>query len=667
MKKQLPALLLALSMILTIFAGCDKTTPTEQVSEPPVTESVQPVQPTPEQAPEPEPYDENGKLIVPFVETQQISMWDVLEEGVEPLSTTVDAEIGRLLNISLSYCYATEANAAEQFGVMEAAGEYYDLMLDVDKYYSGGADAAIDDGVIMDLQGLSKLVPNLDGVMYDHDQYFKLTESGRLFQLPIIVTADVDPDTKGLTTRRDGLEYLEITSPETYDEFFFLLQMLKNICGAKRGYLLPDSGFDEGLAYGFGAYNGFYQVDNVVKYGFLEQSYKDYMDYVYVLLDNRLAIFEQAGSGYNLKGRVNSSWVTTWYGGIDEWNQAAEVLEDEQIAAIGWPVPNRGDTVHFIETAAAETKGISVSAAAGESKHEVIFALANYLYSDEFTAIANCGIEGDTFTYDAEGGVVLSDSILLAEDPKEALGAVSLLMNLPHFEDNTYLTAAYTEGQKEALSVWRNGTDGSWLLPELEISAEDQEFIYTVMADVTVMAAEFLPGYVQGDFDAYDYEELVAEMTELGIRQVIDIYQIALTGEVVPYEEPEETLADKLVPTYSSTGSSPAPVVSTSPEPEEPAEGEQPVEGETTDVPVEGETVEDPAVTEPPADEVVDVPVDAPPADETVDTPVEEAPEVSETPAEPEPEAPEADSAEPAPEESQPAQEEGSFDIILEF
>lgn len=657
MKKQLLALVLALSMIFSLIAGCSKSDPSEQVSEPPAAEIPETISPSPEQTPvveaTPEPYDENGKLIVPFVETQQISMWDVLEDGVEPLSTAVDAEIGRLLNISLSYCYATESTAKEQFGVMEAAGEYYDLMLDVDKYYSGGADAAIDNGVIMDLQGLSKLVPNLDGIMYDYDQYFKLTEAGRLFQLPIIVTGSIDPDAKGLTTRRDGLEYLEITSPETYDEFFFLLQMLKNICGAKRGYLLPDSGFDEGLAYGFGAYNGFYQVDNVVKYGFLEQSYKEYMDYVYVLLDNRLAIFEQAGSGYNLKGRVNSSWVTTWYGGVDEWNQAAEAIGDDKIAAIGWPVPNRGDTVHFIEEGdTAEAKGMSVSAAAGETKAEVIFALANYLYSDEFTAIANCGIEGDTFTRDESGIISLSDSILLAEDPNEALGAVSLLMNLPHFKDNTYLASAYTEGQKDALSIWRSGTDGSWLLPELEISAEDQEYIDTVMADITVMVSEFLPGYIQGDFDAYDYEDLIAEMTELGIRQVIDIYQIALTGEAVPYEEPEETLADKLVPTYSSTGSSPAPVVSTAPEPEEPSADEpatedpvvdEPVDGESTDSPVEGDVVTLPEESLPPVDEPATQP------------PTEEAPEVPETPAE------------PVPEEPQPAPEEENFEIILEF
>ncbi|MBE6991621.1 MAG: hypothetical protein E7430_03460 [Ruminococcaceae bacterium] len=656
MKKRLPALVLALSMIFTLASGCDKSKPAEEVPESPAIESEQVVQPSPEQSPQlpPEPYDENGNLRVPFVETQQISMWDVLEDGAEPLSTAVDAEIGRLLNISLSYCYATESSAKEQFGVMEAAGEYYDLMLDVDKYYSGGADAAIDDGVIMDLQGLSKLVPNLETALYENDESFKLTESGRLFQLPIIVTGSVDPDAMGLTTRRDGLEYLEITSPETYDEFFFLLQMLKNICGAKRGYLLPDSGFSEGLAYGFGAYNGFYQVDNVVKYGFLEQSYKDYMDYVYVLLDNRLAIFEQAGSGYNLKGRVNSSWVTTWYGGVDEWDQAAEVLEDDQIAAIGWPVPNRGDTVHFIESETTETKGVSVSAAAGQTKAEVIFALANYLYSDEFTAISNCGIEGETFSYDADGGVVLSDSIMLAEDPKAALREVSLMMNLPRFVDNTYLANAYTPGQQEALSVWREGTDGAYLLPELEISAEDQEYIDTVMADVTALADQFLPGYIQGDFDAYDYEDTIAEMTELGIRQVIDIYQIALTGEVVPYEEPEETLSDKLVPTYSSSGSSPAPVVSTAPETEEPAE-ETPAEGESAEPPAEGDPA--PELSEP--ENPVDEPSDQPPAEETPEAP----PEISETPVEPEADTP----SEPPAEESQPAQEEENFEIILEF
>ena len=662
MKKRLPALVLALSMIFTLASGCDRSKPAEEVPESPAIESEQIAQPSPEQPPvelPPKPYDENGRLIVPFVETQQISMWDVLEDGVEPLSTAVDAEIGRLLNISLSYCYATESTAKEQFGVMEAAGEYYDLMLDVDKYYSGGADAAIDDGVIMDLQGLSKLVPNLETALYDNDASFKLTESGRLFQLPIIVTGNIDPDAMGLTTRRDGLEYLEITSPETYDEFFFLLQMLKNICGAKRGYLLPDSGFSEGLAYGFGAYNGFYQVDNVVKYGFLEQSFKDYMDYVYVLLDNRLAIFEQAGSGYNLKGRVNSSWVTTWYGGIDEWNQAAEVLEDEQIAAIGWPVPNRGDTVHFIETETAEVKGVSISAEAGQTKAEVIFALANYLYSDEFSVIANCGIEGDTFNYDADGGVVLSDSIILAEDPKAALKEVALLMNLPRFVDNTYLAGAYSAGQQEALSVWREGTDGAYLLPELEISPEDQEFIDTVMADVTALADQFLPGYIQGDFDAYDYEDTMAEMTELGIRQVIDIYQIALTGEIVPYEEPEETLSDKLVPAYSSTGSSPAPVVSTAPETEEPTD-EAPADGETAEPPVEGEVVIDPAEPELPGDEppVEETPEEVPevPAEPEPETPTE--PE-SETPSEPE------DPSEPVPEESQPAQED--FEIILGF
>ncbi len=653
MKKQLLALMLALSMIFSVLAACGKKE-TEEPTEPQTAESsepVQSVQPETVVSEEPVLYDDSGMLIVPFVETQQISMWDVIDDDAQPLATAVDAAIGGLLNVSLTYCYATESTAAAQFAMMEASGEYYDLMLDVDRYYSGGADAAIDDGVIMDLQGLAKLVPNLESAMYEHEEYFKLTESGRLFQLPVIVTSAIDPDAMGIMTRRDGLEYLEITSPETYDEFFFLLQMLKNICGAKRGYLLPDDGFSEGLAYGFGAYNGFYQVDNVVKYGFLEQSYKEYMDYVYVLLDNKLAIFEQAGSGYDLKGRVNSSWVTTWYGGLDQWDQAAQVLEDDQIAAIGWPTPERGGTVHFIETDDIQVRGVSVSADAGQTRGDVIFALVNYLYSDEFTVIANCGLEGESYSRDAEGGVILSDSILLADDPPAALKEVSLMMNLPRFVTNTYLAEGYSEGQQEALEIWHTGVDGSYLLPELEISAEDQEYIDSVMADVSVMAQEFLLGYIQGDYDAYDYEDTMAEMTELGIRQVIDIYQIALTGEAVPYEEPEETLADKIIPAYSSSGSSPAPEVSPEPE-EEPAESEAPGEPGEGELEIEGdgETVELP-----------DTPVDI---DSDIVLPPQESEPTGEEPADSG--EPESGPTAPEPETEEPAEEESSG-LILEF
>lgn len=628
MKKRLITGLLCFALTASIFSGCGKEktyTPDPAESQEPVVTYVEPTAAPeePEPTPEPQPYDDNGMLKVPFLETQSVRVWDVLEDGSDPSSSNLDAALGALLNVSLSYSYATESTAQESFDLMVAGDEYPDLMADVDKYYTGGADAAMDDGLILCLDGMAQDIPNTNGLIVENADDFALSQSQRLYKLPVLEYASVDASVMGLATRADGLEYLEITSPETYDEFYFLLVMLKNICGAKRGYLLPDDGFSPGLAYGYGAYNGFYQVDNVVKFGFMEAEYKSYMDFVYVLLDNRLAIYEDVSSGYNLSGRIRSGWVDTWYGDLEDWDAAEAIIGEGKVAGITYPVVERGDTIHLLETHKKEPHGMCVSGQLDDSQKEVVFALCNYLYSDEFTLIASYGQE-----YVENGAPVITDQM------KTGDMTPALMMNLPHRVDLSALAAVkYSDAQVSAVDMWTQG-DGAYLLPELDISPEDQETIDTIMADINALVLDFVPGFEQGDYDAYDYEDIRNQILELGLQQVLDIYQMALTGETIEYEDSQESLNDKKTQGRYNYSYTTAPAVTTEEpaETETPAEGEAPVEGEVPaqpETPIEGET---PAETETPAEGEAPAETEAPAEGET--PPETEAPSESDGPAE---------------------------------
>ena len=79
--------------------------------------------------------------------------------------------------ITIEFQHPTQGSEAEEFAVMLASGEYPDIIEYTWTTYSGGAGAAINDGVIISLDDYMADATNLSKVMQEHPEIGKMIKS----------------------------------------------------------------------------------------------------------------------------------------------------------------------------------------------------------------------------------------------------------------------------------------------------------------------------------------------------------------------------------------------------------------------------------------------------------------------------------------------------------
>ena len=184
MKKRIMSLLLASALLSALMAGCGNTDTSSNaaVSTPASSVQEQTAAPEPTTAPQPDSTEGSAPETSTAEPTAQFSPYEW------PLPLTEDGatfSISMMINPQLASYYAgyednpawqeysartgvnftfqniSAMNIGEQYNLMFASGDYPDIMHSGLCYYSSGADAAVNDGVILDLAPyLEEYAPN---------------------------------------------------------------------------------------------------------------------------------------------------------------------------------------------------------------------------------------------------------------------------------------------------------------------------------------------------------------------------------------------------------------------------------------------------------------------------------------------------------------------------
>ena len=184
------------------------------------------------------------------------------------------------------------------------------------------------------------------------------------------------------------------------------------------------------------------------------------------------------------------------------------------------------------------TSGILISSAAAEKPYfKALLQFVDWLYySDEGLEFAQWGVEGETFTREADGTRKLMDDIawssINAGAPK--------LLNADYGYSNGVFLLANGSSQELVLSMMTDEI-AEWTAEQLEkkeqlptapapllneIELEQTSLLQTQLTDaVHAATASFITGQrsIEDDWDAY-----VAELEGLGSRQLIDTFNTAL-------------------------------------------------------------------------------------------------------------------------------------------
>ncbi len=449
-------------------------------------------------------------------------------------------ELEKKTGVKIEYVEASASNSAEKFNLMIAGGDLTDMIRYSWKYYPGGPQTAIDDGIILPLNDMMDAgwAPNFTKIMKDNPEVAKegKTDEGLFYATGTVAKERDLNTTAGPIVRMDWLEELQLDVPETVEDWYKVLKEFKE----KKGCTAPLSMTMQGIGSGawVGAYKtayDFYTVDGKVKYGPAEASYKEFLTemnkwYKEGLLDPNFSTTDQATITANL---INDKSGATWNalgGGIGALTTADP---DALYGGAPYPTHERGKTPWFGQ---AGEKFAPTAAITTQCKDpELAMKWLDYGYSEEGHMLYNFGIEGTTYKWvDKDGEKYPQYTELVTKNPKgQSMSQVFVQYSQAGQGGNYCQDVRYLEQyaglpqQQAAWKTWVNTDTFKHTVPQVNIAEEDATEYSNIYTDITTYKDEMFVKFVMGTEPLSNFDKYVDTLKKMGLDKITKMKQTA--------------------------------------------------------------------------------------------------------------------------------------------
>ena len=563
-------MLLALSLVSGLLAGCGGTAASSAAAESAKLESAAaPTQETtaaPESAQETEPSAAEAEAESTTEETTNFQLAETVNlpitdevttftmwcsappGGLSVVGSPIMEYITEKTNISLELLEQSMMTANEKFNLMVASQDYPDIISAFDESYSGGAVKGYEDDVIIDLTDLmEENAPNYMAYIQQDQQNYRDAYNDDGQMLFMNGYNDYYVQARGNVIRQDLLDKLGLDIPVTYDDYHDVLEAFKNdgieypiwMPQAVQGGALLSAGF------GVSGYTlqktgtHFFQKDGTVYSSFLTEEYKEFLQLMAqwysegLMAKDFYAIVDDMGS--TSESEILNGNVGVWYHMADKIGTYNESASVEGFKAVGLAdaVQQEGDISHFYQNEGSSkttNKGISISVQAEDP--EDILKFFDWFFTKEGSTVANYGIEGTSFEYDAEGNPQYTD--LIANNPDYTFQQIALLYcwaDIPTIVDrDRSFQSTYTQDSLDAIELYGKNTDGAYEMPaRLSFTAAESDEYASTIGDIETRADEQIVRFVIGElnFDS-DWDAFVQELKDMGLERCVELKKAAL-------------------------------------------------------------------------------------------------------------------------------------------
>lgn len=594
MTKRLITLLLALSIVLCVFAGCAKTdapaaeesaqvsqeaseAPQETSQAPESADSAEPsAEPEPEEIPDPNEglvagdigYD--WSVFQPVTETPvTLSMFytqpPMLSAIVDVPSdmSFVYQKLEELTGVTIDFHMINMMNASTDFSLMMASGDMCDIVNDAANYYAS-PDQAYEEGACLDLFDYSEYTPHFNALLEEYPTIKEdlTTDAGHIVNFPNLKYPFEKKAESGLMIRKDWLDDCGITEvPVTYDEYHDALLAFKTNYDISDPYAMPYNVLSAwgmfaggyGLSLTDGGYNIYMEGDKIALCTTSDAYYdwlsmfvdwydtgligRDFMSYMNNLPDDALISGGQTGLWF-----TDINYIKTYE------NLMAEADPNCVLALCPDPGMDR-DYSGYIgsedDVASADNGGFSIYEGCAEP--EIAMAWCDYWYDPALRQFINYGYEGQTFNYDDNGAPQLSGLITNNEyELTTRLASGLYLCTSGGFMNMTEkFNTDYTELQKQASTIWEIETkDESTIKTSgfprgFSLSSDEAYEVSLKMADIVTYVTESALKFVTSEIKLTpdSYAEYVSTIEGMGINDVLAIYEGAYDRYLEKYGE----------------------------------------------------------------------------------------------------------------------------------
>ena len=561
MKKRVVSLLIALTMLSAMLAGCGGGGTSDQsASSAPETKqestasAAAPTEaPKPESAPEAdsapetsaaEPASDRPEVSYPLTEEETtLTYWQAwppfLSEISEPSDAAMFDKLAEATGVRLEITAVSTETASDDFMLRCASGDLTDMVQNAATQYTGGGAKAIEDDVILDLLPLiNEYSVNYYNIINSDPNIYKnvVNDEGQVPSL-IGMYTDYYYTDQGFWIRQDILDKTGLSIPKTVPELDAVLDAFKNL-GLTDGLVVLSEGKCDLLEVAYGASDRL--VDGKIQPGALTDNYRDYLKKLHE---------------YYQKGYISVDFVT--YNESDTkppqdvvFNDMAGIFKEDVAAIAGYlnstntpgfdlqPMGqirlNEGDRLDtgFIGVKAADKYSLSISTQCSDPKLAIQYM--DYLFSEEGHMLANYGIEGETYTME-NGQPQFTNLILNNPQGFDWQLCQSLYINpgFPCLTDLSVQEMTYTDAQKAAVPTWVEAYDSSdetmpnerWLSYTTEESQHKADLQNDIETYQTEMRLKFITG--QLDIDA-EWDNYCAALEGMGIHTMEQINQAAV-------------------------------------------------------------------------------------------------------------------------------------------
>ena len=451
-------------------------------------------------------------------------------------------EAAKRTNISLKGTISlSNSNEEEAFNLMMSSGNLADIIGYVD---ASSLEKLGRDGGMIPLNDLIKEhAPNIQKVL-DEDARFRQTAyslDGNIYQIP------KNQELKAAEfwwIRQDWLDKLNLKAPTTVDELHDVLYAFRNEDPNGNGLkdeipLFDRAGWkqpDEYL-YLWDTSLEFYPRDGKMKYEPLEENFKTGVSnmikwYQEGLIDPEI-FTRGASSRDTLLGGDLGGCTHDWVSTANYNSTLQETIPGFQMVAIVPPADQNGVVKERVSRYPGVGWGIS-----SQCKDPVtVIKFMDYFFTEEGSDLMNWGIEGDTFTRDADGSKHFTDTVLQSElTPIGYLRSIGAQYRIGMCQDGDYEYATMKEDGIEANKLY-NGHD-EWFddsLPPyldgkmaLKYTSDDETEYKNIMASIKPYVDEKFQSWILGvnDFDS-EYDSFIKELKARGIDRALEINQKA--------------------------------------------------------------------------------------------------------------------------------------------
>lgn len=485
-------------------------------------------------------------------ETVTFTYWKPMHTNASKLMTDYNGnevyqELERRTNVHIEWIHPAAGQEAEQFNLLVAANDLPDFVcMESGATYPGDVAKAIEDGVFLPLEDyIAKYCPNLTAIYAEYPEVAKQmkTNEGHIWGFGELMlekdsTGPISP-WAGPAVRMDWLEELGLDVPVTLDDWHEMLVAFRDQKGAQVPMILSKSGlpnFGQFLG-AFGVGRDFYREDGVVKFGPIEQGYKDYLTlmnqwYQEGLLD---VDFPSTASDANFY----AEYLTTGKAGaIDITYQDIvplynSLLGDQgKVAAVPYPKKNADDQLHIgcityeVETGHSR---VFVNAKMDPERLAIAMRWWDYMYSDEAFLLCNYGIEGRSYEL-VDGKPVFTDLVLNNEEGMDyALWSWKYKLFNGTFRYTGYaMPAENAQASLDSITMWARDNDRANMLPPSSIPLEYTSEYNGIMSEVNTYRDQMVLKFILGVEPLEKFDEYVETLKSLGIERAIEIQQIAL-------------------------------------------------------------------------------------------------------------------------------------------